>query len=326
MKMEISTDQMTAAQTTQLAMNTVMSHKVFGRHAEGALLAASEEITRIEQLLSRFIAGSEISRINRLAGSANAQISYETYRLLTQALAFSRMAPGCFDVTVAPLVSLWGSHKETRAAPDAHSIKQTLALVDYRDLLLDDREISAGLKNPAQSIDLGGIGKGYAGDRVREIFQEFGVTSAYSNLGGNVVILGTKPDGSYWRIGIQHPRLADKIIGSVAVVNKTVSTSGDYQRYFIDGQGIRRHHILNPATGYPAESGLVSVSVITESSTAADAFSTILFVAGLEKGFELIREMAQIEAIFIDAALHVSITSGLQGFFRAAQGIEVTVL
>ncbi len=234
--------------------------------------------------------------------------------------------PGCFDVTIEPLVNLWKQAKETFAPPSQSAIEQTLSLVDYRDLELDAWEMTVGLANIGQSVDLGGIGKGFAGDKVLEVYKAFGITSAYSNLGGNVVTLGTKPDGSPWHIGIQHPREEIQLIGVVSVENQTVVTSGDYQRYFSDNQGKRYHHILDPKTGYPAESGLVSVSVVAEKSVAADALSTIIFVAGMEKGLEILRGISGTDAILVDSELRVFVTQGLRDRFEAAKGIEVTFL
>jgi thiamine biosynthesis lipoprotein len=193
-------------------------------------------------------------------------------------------------------------------------------------LVLDLWQRTAGLKKVGQSVDLGGIGKGFTGDRILEVYQEYGISSAYSNLGGNVVTVGAKPDGSPWQIGIQHPRQENSVIGSVSVVNQTVVTSGDYQRTFTDSQGKRHHHILDPTTGYPSESGLISVSIVSDKSVAADPLSTILFVAGMEKGLEFLRSFPQTEAILVDSDLQVYVTQGLRIRFQADQGIAVTIL
>jgi thiamine biosynthesis lipoprotein len=177
-----------------------------------------------------------------------------------------------------------------------------------------------------QSINLGGIGKGYAGDKFLEVFKKYGISSAYTNIGGNVVALGTKPDGSPWRVGIQHPRQESSLIGLVSVADKAVVTSGDYQRYFIGNNGKRYHHILDPSTGYPAESGVISVTIVADSSTVADALSTILFVAGMEKGLELLGRFPGVEAILVDMDLQVYITAGLMEYFQASEGISVDIL
>jgi len=178
-----------------------------------------------------------------------------------------------------------------------------------------------------RSVDrFGGDRQGILWYSILEIYREYGITSAYSILGGNVVTLGAKPDGSPWQIGIQRPRQANNLLGAVSVADQTVVTSGDYQRFFTDSQGKKRHHILNPRSGYPAEAGLISVSIVSENSMAADALSTILFVAGLEKGRKLLRGFPQTEAIFVDTNLQVHVTRGLRYRFQAAEGIAVTIL
>jgi thiamine biosynthesis lipoprotein len=313
-------------QTTHFAMGTVMTHKAFGPQAEECLSAVCAEVDRLEQLLSRFLSASDISRINRSAGIQCEQVSRDTLDVLARAAEFSLRCDGCIAATIGPLVSLWHHSKEAGMPPAGASIRQLLPLVNDQDLLLDARQSTAGLKRPGQSVDLGGIGKGFTGDRILQVYREYGITSAYSNLGGNVVTLGTKPDGSPWHIGIQHPRNENDVLGAVAVVNETVVTSGDYQRYFTDRQGKRHHHILNPRTGHPAESGLISVSIVTGNSLAADALSTAVFVAGLEKGLEFVRTFPRTEAILVDSSWRVFITPGLSGRFQAAEGIEVAIL
>jgi FAD:protein FMN transferase len=315
-----------AAQTTHCAMGTVMTHKAFGPQAEDALAAVCQEIAWLESLLSRFLPESDISRINASAGIESEKVSPETYAVLAKGLEFSQCSPGYFDMTIAPLVTLWSRGRESNTEPDERSIRELLPLVNARDLILDPRKISAGLRNAGQSIDLGGIGKGFAGDRMLEVFRNYGVTSAFSNLGGNVVTLGAKPDGSAWQVGIQHPRQENRLIGSVGVMSQSVVTSGDYQRFFTDSRGKMHHHILDPKSGYPSDSGLISVSIVAENSLAVDALSTIVFVAGMAKGLEILRSFPGTEGILVDSDLRVSITRGLRYRFQAEQGIDVTIL
>jgi thiamine biosynthesis lipoprotein len=280
----------------------------------------------MEERLSRFLPDSDIGRVNASAGTRSVEVSRETYDLLFKAVQFARAIPGCFDVTIAPLADLWHTAKESSSPPDESSIQKVLSLVNARDLVLDPQGWTAGLRRAGQSVDLGGIAKGLAGDQVLEVLKGSGVSSACSNLGGNVVTLGPKPDGSPWQVGIQHPRQASGLIGSVSVANQTVVTSGDYQRTFADRQGKRHHHILDPKTGYPAQSGLVSVSIVTQASWAADALSTALFVAGMEKGLAFLRDLPQTEAVLVDQDLNVYVTQGLRGRFQAAEGVQVTIL
>lgn len=307
-------------------MGTVMSHKVFGAAADASLEAVRGEISHLEQLLSRFLPDSEVSRINGSAGIQNEKVSPDTYNVLSKAVEFSKSFPSCFAITIEPLVDLWNMARESGITPDESSIQRVLPLVNDQDVILDAWEMTAGLRNAGQAIDLGGIGKGYAGDRLREVLKDFGITSAYSNLGGNVVALGSKPDGSPWRIGIQHPRQENNILGMVSVMDESVVTSGDYQRFFIDCNGNRCHHILNPVMGYPAESGLISVTVVAERSITADALSTILFISGLEKGFEILKKFPMTEAVFVDSNLRVFVTGGLWSRFQADQGVEAVRL
>lgn len=313
------------AQATHHAMGTVMAHKVYGRYAEDSLAAVCSEISRMEDLLSRFLPNSEISRINNSAGIQSEKVNLETYEVLSKSVEFSRFFPGWFDVTIGPLVTLWSKGKNSSAQPDESNIQQALSLVDYRDVILDPWEMTAGLKNIGQSVDLGGIGKGFAGDKILEVFKEFGITSAYSNLGGNVVTLGAKPDGSPWQIGIQHPRQEDRLIGAVSVVGKSVVTSGDYQRFFTDSQGNRHHHILNPSTGYPSQSGLVSVTIVAEKSLVADALSTIVFIAGMKNGLEILSRYPRTDAILVDADMQVIVTKGLKDCFQPDESIRISM-
>lgn len=314
------------AESKNLGMSTVMTHRAFGKDAEESLKAVQDEAVRLEELLSRFIPGSEISRINRSAGIGCESVSEETYEVLSRAIEFSGYCQGLFDITIGPLVTLWNSSKAACKPPEDSSIRQVLPLVDYADLLLDPSGKTAGLQKMGQSIDLGGIGKGFACDKFCKVFREFGVSSALTDIGGNVVALGAKPDGSPWQVGIQHPRNDDSLIGCVSVADKAVVTSGDYQRYFICSNGKRHHHILDPSAGYPAESGLVSVTVVADTSIAADALSTIIFIAGMNKGIELLKSFHGTEAIFIDMNLLVYVTRGLRDCFQVSEGINMEIL
>ena len=314
------------AQSQDYGLNTVIWHSVFGENAEAALQSAKNEIIRLEALLSRYIPDSEINRINHSAGTRAVKISDCTYEVLTKAYAFSELCQGCFDVTIGPLVDLWRYSKSISVRPDETRIAENLALVNYQDLILDPIKKTAALRRAGQSIDLGGIGKGYAADQVLRILMKNGIKSAFTNFGGNVAAIGSKPDQSAWRIGIQHPRLENKLIGAVSVVNKSVVTSGDYQRNFTDQHGRKFHHILDPKTGYPSQSGLASVTVIADSAMAADALSTILFLTGITRGQEILKALPGTNAVFIDLNCVVYVTEGLKDFFQVDQGIEMRIL
>ena len=317
-------DNSAVVEAAHSGMGTEIAHKVFGKHSMKALQSVEKEAHRLERLLSRFLPESDISRINRSAGVKREKISPETYEILSCAMECSVLSQGLFDITIGPLADLW-DYKHALEPPANNKIKLVLPLVNYNYLELNAVQKSAGLKNPGQSIDLGGIGKGFASDRFMEIFQEYGVTSAFSNIGGNVSTLGNKPDGSPWRVGIRHPRL-NGLIGAVEVTGKAVVTSGDYERYFFDKEGRRFHHILNPITGYPAESGLVSVTIVADSAMTADSLSTAVFVGGIERGLALIKKYPNTEAILVDEKLRVYITKGLRKCFQASGGINVNYI
>jgi FAD:protein FMN transferase len=322
----MQTNKLICAQSADFAMNTVITHKVFGANAEEALQAAKSEIGKLEGLLSRYMPDSDISRINKSAGRGTVKLSPQTYEVLADAFKFAELGQGCFDMTIGPLVDLWRNSKNLSRAPGKSSIAEKLELVCYHDLILDPAEQTASLRRTGQSIDLGGIGKGYAADQILKVFLNYGIESAYTNFGGNVAVIGAKPDQSAWRIGIQHPRLENKLIGIVSAVNKAVVTSGDYQRFFMDQNGKRHHHILDPKTGYPSESGLSSVTVVAENSLVADALSTILFITGIWDGLELLKLFLGVEAVFIDINLIVHVTQGLKDYFQAGENIKMRTL
>jgi len=309
-----------AVESAHIGMGTEMAHKAFGQYAQEALRAVEGEARRLERMFSRFRSESEIYALNKSAGEKCEKVSPETYEVLSQAIEFSRTSHGLFDATIAPLVDLW-DYKNARIAPEDKKIQHILPKVNYLDLALDPLARTAMLRNAGQSIDLGGIGKGFASDRFMEIVQEYGIASAFSNIGGNVSTLGSKPDGLPWRVGLRHPRQIG-LLGAVEVTGKAVSTSGDYERFFIDRQGRRFHHILNPFTGYPAQSGLVSVSVIADSAMTADALSTAVFIAGLEEGLDLIGKYPQAEAVLVNPELEVFVTRGLSKCFQTVNVIK----
>jgi len=300
-------------------MGTEMTHMIYGKHGEEAIRSVKGEAARLENMLSPYLPGSEISRINGSAGIRCERLSQEVYEVLSRAVQFSGHTQGLFDITIGPLVNLWDC-RHSSVTPDEAEIDQILPLVNHADLILAPREKTAKLHQRGQRIDLGGIGKGYASDRFIEIFRRFGISSAFTNIGGNVAALGVKPDGSPWCVGIRHPRQEKRLIGAVLAADQAVVTSGDYQRYFIDREGKRRHHILNPNTGYPAESGLISVTVVADSGMLADALSTLLFVAGMEKGLELLAHFPGTGAVLVDTELRVYVTRSLKTRFLAAAG------
>ena len=311
--------------STSFGMSTEITHRVFGKQAEAALKAVDREAKRLEKLLSCYVPESEIYRLNKSAGIKSEQLSFDTFDVLSTAAQFSKYSQGLFDVTIGPLVRLW-DYKHSKDIPDKAQIRRAISLVNYTYLILDPQRKTAFLQKAGQSVDLGGIGKGFICDKLLDIFRKFGVLSAYTNIGGNVAVLGTKLDGSPWRVGIRDPRQEKGLIGVLSVADKAVVTSGDDQRYFIDRVGKRRHHILNPNTGYPSESGLISATIVADSATTADALSTPLFIAGMEKGLKWLENFPGTEAVLVTADFRVIVTQGLKDHFQARRGIKANIL
>lgn len=301
------------------AMDTVMSLTAYGENRDGALEEAIAEIQRLDDLLSIGNENSDISRLNR---EKTAELSPDTWSLLSQALSLARDTQGVFDPTVYPLVKLWGFYDKDYHVPTRQELSQALALVDYREVSISQDSYGASL-GTGQQIDLGGIGKGFASQRVTELLRDAGVTSAMVSLGGNIQCLGAKPDGSPWNIGIRDP-FGEELYATVRVTDKAVITSGGYERYFEDPETHHIYrHILDPRTGFPAEKGLSSVSIVTSDGTLGDGLSTALYIMGLEDAtayWQTHRE--DFEAVFItdDGTLYA--TEGLRGSMTSQHDIH----
>ncbi|MBC2728487.1 FAD:protein FMN transferase [Desulfosporosinus sp.] len=299
------------------AMGTVISQKVYGANGQAAVDEVMEKINYLDRLLTFNASEGDIYKLNENAGIQTVELDSETVKIIKKAQEVAVLSNGAFDITVGPLVRSWGIGTNQEHIPSNEELKNLLPLVNYQDIYID--ESSVGLKKAGQMVDLGGIAKGYAGDVAKEIYQKNGIHSAFINIGGNVVTLGKKPDGTPWKAGIRNPRpvgdQSGQIVGIVKVANKAVVTAGDEQRYF-EKDGQRYHHILDPDTGYPAKSDLMSVTLVTESSLEADALDTAVFILGLEKGKELLRQYGGVEAVFITADKKIYVTEGLKGNFE----------
>jgi thiamine biosynthesis lipoprotein len=307
------------------AMNTEITFKLYGAKAKKTIRRLSSEITCLERKMSRFISGSDVGKINASSGKNPVRISRDTFEVLTVSKEFYEITRGAFNILVGPVADVW-DYQNSVSTPEDSKISRALDLADCHDLILDSEEQTARLKKPGQSIDLGAIGKGYAGDRCMAILKENQIESGVINLGGNVCVRGKKPDGSPWRVGVRHPREENALIGFVEVADKHVVTSGDYERYFNDEKGIRRHHILNPATGYPTESGLVSVTVVSENGTVADALATSLFAMGRENCPNLLSHFPGSEVLLVDESLEVYVTRGLTEIFKGFDEIKLNII
>ena len=258
------------------AMDTYMSLTAYGAKAEDAVTAAIHEIQRLDAMFSVGNTDSDVTTAN-MQGSAT--VSDETAYLVEQSLEISRKTDGAFDITIYPVMELWGFTTKNYKVPQVDELQETLKRVSYENVSLKDHELV--LKNNAQ-IDFGGIAKGYTSSRVMQIFKEYGIEHGMVNLGGNVQTLGMKTDGTAWRVAIQSPQGGNQYLGILETSDQAVITSGGYERYF-EENGVTYHHIIDPKTGYPSDSDLTSVTIVCADGTKADALSTSFFVMGLQK-------------------------------------------
>lgn len=269
-----------AAERTFFAMDTVMTLRLYEGGKDSLLDAAEGRVGEIEALLS---VTDPDSRIYALNHTGTAELSLEEGALLEGALELCALTDGALDLSIYPVLRAWGFTTGEYSVPDGEAIAALLPLVDYRNVEVGmDGPERAYVRVPdGMEIDLGSVAKGYAGDVLAAMLMENGVSSAMLDLGGNIQTVGARPDGSPWRVGIRDPE-GDGNIGVVEVTDKAVVTSGGYERYF-EEDGVRYWHILDPKTGAPARSGLLSVTVIGDSGVLCDALSTALFVMGREK-------------------------------------------
>lgn len=274
---------------------------------------------RYEAMLSRTVKDSDIARINEAAGTP-VVVQPETISLLQTACSYAELTDGLVDPTVTPLLFLWGfGDTETSVPPsapslppDADALAEACSHVDHHSIVIDEQAGTVMLTDSHAAIDLGFIAKGYIADRIRDYLISQNVTSAIINLGGNVLCIGEKPDHSPYRVAVKYPfGGAEDVITTLSVRDQSVVTSGVYER-FIELDGVRYHHILHPQTGYPVENGLLSVTIVTDSSTDADALSTACFVLGLTDGMALIESLDHTEALFITEDYELHYSSGLQ--------------
>lgn len=304
---------------------TFVYQKALGNTASEALQAALQRMSEYEQELSFYRVSSAVSRLNRLAGVAYTHMSRETMGLIQASKQISEQTDGLFDVTVAPLVKKWGINTpEARVVPE-EELQAARQLVNYRDILLDEAAGAVKLRRQGQMIDLGGIAKGYIADRITELYREYGVESAILNIGGNVKVLGGKPGGDPWSIGIAYPDShSERTVGALQIQEGSVVTSGGYERGFVAG-GKLYHHILHPKTGCPVETDLKSVTVYASDSLTADAYSTPIYMMGLVEGAAF-ADSHGVEAVFINDRDEIYLTEGLRDKFNLHEPYLVNII
>lgn len=271
-------------------------------------------VSDIESKVSRNISTSEISKINSNEID-EIKLSEDTFNIIKKGLYYSKLSEGRFDITIAPLVSLWGIDTEDARVPDQKEINDVLKKVNYKNLFLDEENRTLHIKNDTQ-IDLGGIAKGYIADKVSKYLKQNKMDHAIINLGGNILTVGNKPNGDSWKIGIRNPfNTRGRELGVAAIGQKSLVTSGIYERY-LEEDGVKYHHILDPYTGYPVENDLAGVTIISDYSVDGDGLSTVVFSMGLEEGYKFVEDMENVDAIFVTREKEVYVTSQAEKIFQ----------
>lgn len=298
------------------AMDTYMTVTAYGSNGELATRKAVEEINRLDALLSTGNGESEIGKINE---AQTGVLTGDTEYLYHRSMEICQMTEGAFDIAIYPVMKAWGFTDQNYHVPEKTDLESLLTLADPAKLDYDEETKTLQFSEDGMAIDFGGIAKGYTSARIMDIYRENGVSSGLVSLGGNVQTLGTKPDGSMWKIAIQNPDKGENFLGVLKIADKAVITSGGYERYF-EEDGKTYHHIIDPTTGYPADSGLISVTIISEDGTLADGLSTSLFIMGKEKACSFWQQHKEkFDFILLDQNENLWISEGIEGTFSSDQ-------
>lgn len=314
-------DKETEASKDLFAMDTYMTLTAYGEHAQEAVDKAAERVEALDALLST---GNENSEIYQLNQNGEATLSEEGGYLVERALELYKKTEGAFDIAIYPVMQAWGFPTQDYHVPDDDTLKEKLALADASKVNYDKDTRKIFFDQDGMEIDLGGIAKGYTSSQIMQIYQDCGVTSGLVNLGGNVQALGCKTDGSKWRVAIQSPDDTEEYLGILEIEDQAVITSGGYERYF-EEDGVTYHHIIDPTIGYPADSGLISVTIVSDDGTLADGLSTSLFIMGEEKAAQFWRENSdEFEAIMETSDGELYVTEGIADSLTT--DMDVTVI
>ena len=271
--------------------------------------ATKAEVERIESLISSWDEASETSEINRNSGIQPTIIDSELFYLIKRGQSISRLSDGAFDLSYAGLDPIWKFDGTMKKLPDSNHVAKSQNLIDYTKIKLDDSNNSVFLEQEGMRIGFGGIGKGYAANRVRDLLKSLGVEGGAIDAGGDLITWGNNEKGEPWKVGVRKPGIDEKPIGFIDVTDMAVVTSGNYERFVVI-TGKRYSHIIDPRTGWPA-TGLKSVTVVCPDAELADALATAVFVLGTEVGMDLIQQMNGIECVVIDDSDHIFTTKGI---------------
>ena len=303
---------------TKPLLHTFVTIKAWGNQADTAIEEAFAEMERVNSLLNNYDPASEISKINRNVGGAAVPVSPETMDALKSSIGFCDMTGGALDLTIGPLLRLWGFGKDnvglSGKEPSQLEIQKAKALVNYHEIELNDQETgtrgqsTVRIRKKGMWIEIGSFSKGFVADKAMAVLKKRGIRNALVIAGGTVCAMGRKPDGSLWQVGVQHPRKQGKLLTVVSLKDASISTSGDYE-IFYKKNGKRRGHIIDPQTGEPV-SHMESVSIIAADGTTSDGLDTGIFILGPEKGIALINSLKGVEALIISEGGKANFSKG----------------
>ena len=326
---------------SEFAMGTICTVNLFDQGTTELYSKVFVRLRELEDIFSVFSEDSDLYQVNQNAGLEPVKVRRELIEVLSIALKYAEKSGGAFDPTIGPLIRLWDigdigqrysqhdSRRDGPRVPSEEAIRQALNLVNYRDVEINHTEQTVFLTRPGMALDLGAIAKGFAADEIVRLLEREGLKRAIIDLGGDIFAFGAREDGNNWRIGIQDPgNYRGDYFGILEVNNKSVVTSGVYERYFMEDDRLY-HHILSIESGFPVDNGLLSVTVIAEKAIDADAISTTSFTLGWERGLELIAQIPGAAGIFLSDDLTLRLSEGLEEYFTITadeisleQGIE----
>jgi len=286
---------------TRPVMGTFVSITAYSNNpaeAQKHIEEAFAEIDRIESMMSFYRDDSELSKING-AGTGPTELSSEMFSIIEQSIGYSEISGGAFDITSAPLIRLWKKAIRESALPGNAGIEEAMKMVGYKKLNLDINTDTLRFEYPGMKIDLGAIAKGYAADRAIELLRNKGIEHALVDAGGDIRSLGTKPGAEPWAVALQNPRDPDDYLVRLNIQDNAVTTSGDYEQFFIEN-GSRYSHIVDPRTGKTV-SGCISATVVAPTAMQADALSTTIMVTGAKEGLSIIEKIPGVEALIVDS-------------------------
>lgn len=304
---------------TGYMIGTVVNITVYGDYDDDIFDKSFDIIRDIESKMSLNIDTSELNEINANAGIHPVAVSESTFDVIERSLYHSKVSDGAFDISAGSLVSLWQIGSDKASIPPAEALADAIDTIDYKNIWLNRDSLEVFLKEEGMIIDVGGIAKGYAADRVGEYLSSRGVERAIVDAGGDIYLLGKGSNGGPWKIGVKDPFTSSRndYLGIVSATQPSIVTSGVYERFLeIEGDDTVYHHILDPKTGYPVQNDIQGVTIVSDSTMDSDGFSTSVFVLGLEEGMKLVESTDNVEAIFVMDSKEVYVSSGLRGLFE----------